>query len=136
MRQITLRLSEDMLESLEGEADEHGVSRSEYIRDTLDSRHEADGLRDEYETRIDDLREEHAAEVDELRTELDRAEARIDDLQNQLAAANQRIDAANDLVEYVRDERTAEQRRREAGALKRFRWWLGGMPQGDEDRGE
>lgn len=73
--------------------------------------------------------------VDELEDELQHAEAERDDLQRQLAAANQRIDATNEIVRYVEDERTAEQRRREASAVTRAKWWLLGEPtdgEGDE----
>ena len=44
MAQISLRLPDDLLESLDDEAEEREVSRSKYIRDTLESRH---GLRRE-----------------------------------------------------------------------------------------
>ncbi len=58
-------------------------------------------------------------------------EAERDDLQRQLAAANQRIDASNELVQYVEEERTAEQRRREVEVLTRAKWWVTGMPSSD-----
>ena len=44
MAQISLRLPDELLESLDEEAEERNVSRSQYIRDTLESRH---GLRRE-----------------------------------------------------------------------------------------
>lgn len=56
------------------------------------------------------------------------AEARADDLRRQLREANRRSDDVDELVAYVEDERTAEQRRREATAIERARWWLFGMP--------
>ena len=62
MEQITLRLPTRQLAELEREADERGVSRSEHVRDVLESR----------------------ADVTELRERLDRRERRIDDLEEQL----------------------------------------------------
>ena len=78
---------------------------------------------------------EARARIDELKDELQHAEAERDDLQRQLAAANQRIDATNEIVRYVENERTAEQRRREASAVTRAKRWLLGKPtdgEGDE----
>lgn len=45
MAQITLRLDDGLLDTLENEADERGVSRSKHIRDAIESRHDADELR-------------------------------------------------------------------------------------------
>ena len=40
MEQITLRIPENTLTAVEREADEHGTSRSEHIRDVLESRND------------------------------------------------------------------------------------------------
>lgn len=56
MEQITVRLPGELLAELEAEADEAGVSRSEYIRDVLRTREHTDALRDriaDKEARID-----------------------------------------------------------------------------------
>lgn len=74
---------------------------------------------------------ERADRVDELRDDLESERARADDLRRQLAARTEREDEIAELVEYAQDERTAAQRRREAGLLTRARWWLSGMP-GDD----
>jgi len=60
MEQITVRIPADELEELEAEADEHGVSRSEHIRDTLESRHEHDADTAEHEAEVERLRDEVA----------------------------------------------------------------------------
>lgn len=49
MEQITVRLSSELLEEIEAEANEHDVSRSEYVRDTLESRNEHGELQTEVE---------------------------------------------------------------------------------------
>jgi len=60
----------------------------------------------------------------------------IDELRSQLAAANQRTDAANELVRYVKGEKELQQDRRQrermkehAGILRRSKWWVFGMPE-------
>jgi len=60
----------------------------------------------------------------------------VDELRSQLAAANQRMDAANELVRYVGDEKELQQDRRQrerikerAGILRRSKWWVFGMPE-------
>lgn len=128
MQQITLRLDEDTIESLDREAEERGESRSEYLRDIIASRREGEYLRKGHAWEVHRIRREHEREVAEYERELDHLRAKVDDLQRQLAAANRRIDTTNELVRYVEDERTAEQRRREAGLLTRTKWWLTGMP--------
>lgn len=110
MAQITLRIDDELLDTLDAEADDHGVSRSQYIRDTLESRHRRDEL---------------ARENDRLR--------------RQLRATNARQNDVSDLAEYVRDEQAIQQRREErrnAPAWRRAKWWLFGTPEYDADAGE
>lgn len=66
---------------------------------------------------------------DDAQERAESLEARVEELRNELAAANRRIDSANELVEYVEEERSLEQRRRQAGIVTRARWWLTGMPE-------
>ncbi len=54
-------------------------------------------------------------------------EQRVEELRDQLAAANSRIDAANEIVRYVEEKKTVEQKRRSAGLATRTKWWLFGM---------
>jgi metal-responsive CopG/Arc/MetJ family transcriptional regulator len=61
MQQITIRLPEEMIESLDDEADEHGRSRSEHIREVLASRTE----HDELHTEIERLRREKRQILDQ-----------------------------------------------------------------------
>lgn len=104
MDSITLRLEPDTIKSLDDEADEHGVSRSEYIRTIIDRRHEHDRIRDEYEERIDDLKRD----VERLQNE---KQALIDDRQEK-----------QKLVEYVEEEQSW----RSASLPTRLRWWVFG----------
>jgi chromosome segregation ATPase len=153
MEQITLRIPENTLESIDSEAGEHGKSRSEHIRDILESRTEHDdpgelhdriadleAERDELADEVEALKEQlddREAEIADLQAEAESLEARNTDLTNQLAEANTRIDAANDLVEYAKSERSAQERWREAGLLGKAKYSLFGMPTDDEgDDGE
>jgi hypothetical protein len=104
MEQTTLRLPADLLEDLDEEAEEHGVSRSEYVRDILASRHEHERLR----TEVERLR-------NEKRTVLEQREEH------------------QELVAFARTERELverrEQREREreaAGVMTRAKWWVFG----------
>ena len=181
MKQITLRIRENTLESIDSDADEHGVTRSEHIRNTLEShaehgdpeelRDEVDALKTklaERDERIDELERERdrladeaaeveslrervtelqrerdeaeaerdrladtvdtlEAEIDDLESEVESLDARNTDLTNQLAEANSRIDTTHEIVEYVENERTAQERYREAGLLGKVKYTVFGM---------
>lgn len=121
MQNITVRLDEDLITTLEDEAAEHGRSRSEHIRTIVATRHEHDTEHSEYEGRIADLKAEN------------------EQLRDQLAATNQRIDTTNELVEHVEEQRSIAareqsitERRANAGVLTRTKWWLLGMETGSE----
>jgi len=42
MRNVTIRSREELIDGLDGEADDKGISRSEYIREILEDRHRVD----------------------------------------------------------------------------------------------
>ena len=67
-------------------------------------------------------------EYEELHSEYESLEARRDDLQRQLAEANRRIDTTNEIVEYVENEKTAQERWREAGLIGKVKFTILGMP--------
>jgi len=94
MKTITLKLDEETRDELDTEAERRGYSsRSEYLREIIDRRHEADEARAEYEDR-----------VEELKTEVERAEARADELRRQLQATRGNVEEKVDtLVEKDRD---------------------------------
>jgi chromosome segregation ATPase len=106
MEQITLRIPSDTLEEVESEADEEGKTRSEYLRDVIDSRHEHEELR---------------TEVERLRTEVERKERRVE------AVLEQR-EEHTDLVRAVEREQSLQERKAKAGVVTRLKWWATGMP--------
>jgi TolA-binding protein len=121
MKNITVRLDEDLIDELEREADEHDVSRSEYIRNTLATRDEHDATHDEYEQEINDLKKQ----IDELETENER-------MRNEKRQILEQREENTELVEYVQEERKLQQRREErldAPVWRRAKWWLVGRSQ-------
>lgn len=123
MQNVTVRLPVRLLAELEREAAQQGVSRSEYIRETLATRdehaatqRERDRLRAEYERQIAALEREHEREIAELEADLEHARARQDELREMAKAANRRNDEVQAVVEYVE----AQQR----GPLGRLKDWL------------
>jgi metal-responsive CopG/Arc/MetJ family transcriptional regulator len=119
MEQITGRLPGELLAELEAEADEAGVSRSEYIRDVLRTREHTDALRD----RIADK------------------EARIDQLEAQLARRSQVQQQIEALPDKLRETQQSYQERRqrlldEASLAQRLKWKLTGVPVGQGVNGQ
>jgi metal-responsive CopG/Arc/MetJ family transcriptional regulator len=104
MEQITLRIPQETLESLESEAEEHGVSRSEHIRTVLESRNE------------------HEENTAELRSEIDDLETTVERLQNEKRMLLEQTDEHSQLVRYVE----SEQSYREASLPQRLKWWVFG----------
>jgi metal-responsive CopG/Arc/MetJ family transcriptional regulator len=108
MQQITLRVDEDVLDEIEQEAEEAGVSRSEHIREVLRTRNEHDEIRTEYEERIESLE-----------TELDRAQRRTRQVLEQK-------EERDELIRYVEQERSLQEDRVRAGIVTRAKWFLVG----------
>ncbi len=120
MKRITASVEDEHLDIIaeEKESADDDVSDAEAIRRLITRASEVKNLE---------------AQAQQLRDERDEAEQRCDELRNRLAAANQRIDASNELVEYVREEQSLEKRKATAGVFTRAKWWLTGMPTEDGD---
>lgn len=128
MEAITLRLEADTIESIDDEADERDLSRSEYIRNTLRTRHETEQLRREHER----IQAKHERRINELENERDR-------LQRKLTATNSRNDDVDELVEYVEEERELQRRReerRDAPLWTRAKWYVFGRDRSTDGESE
>ncbi|ADJ16821.1 ribbon-helix-helix protein, CopG family [Halalkalicoccus jeotgali] len=142
MNPTTLRLSESTLDTLADEADERGLSRSEYIREIIRERHEDDRLHDrlraDYERQITDYEEkirdyeEQIRDYEERITDLETENERI---HNEKRLILEQREENTELVEYVEEQRelTQYQERRqrlldEANILRRWKWKLTGVP--------
>jgi TolA-binding protein len=135
MNPTTLRLPENTLNTLADEAEERGLSRSEYIREIIYDRHEDDRLHDR-------LRADYQRQIADYEAKISDYEKRIVDLETE----NERIrnekrlileqrEENTELVEYVEEQRelTKYQERRQrllddANILRRWKWKLTGVP--------
>jgi predicted DNA-binding protein len=98
--QTTIRLADELVDELDAEADERGISRSEYVRRILHERHEKDELRDVVAT---------------LRDRLDSREDRIETLETQLARRSQLEDKVDTLA--------TQQSTESPFFVKWYQWW-------------
>lgn len=87
---ITIRLEGDLIDRLEAEADDEGVSRSEHIREILREQGE---------------RRELEEEIDTLRDRLETREERIETLEEQLARRSQIEERVEEVALEVREDR-------------------------------
>ena len=117
MEQITLRLPVRTLAELERDARDAGRSRSEHIRDILDSRQDVPADAPDPE-RVHELE----AEIVELERKLERS-------QNAYQTLIEERQEKQELVRYVEDERTAQDKWRHAGLLTKAKWAVTGMPE-------
>jgi predicted DNA binding CopG/RHH family protein len=88
--QTTIRIDESLIEDLDSEAEERGVSRSEYIRQILRDRGEREELREE---------------IDTLRDRLESRKERIDELEQQLTRRSQIEEQVEEVALEVREQR-------------------------------
>lgn len=110
-KQLSVRLAIRTIADLERESQELGVSRSEYIRQIIDSRHRADALEQRLAVRED----------------------RIDELEQQLARRSQVEEKIENLPAQIQEQRSYQERRQrawdQASALQRMKWRVTGIPE-------
>jgi predicted transcriptional regulator len=95
MQQLTIRVSDETATEIEQMADEQETSKSKVTRELL----------------------ERGSEYEQLQTECDRLRRE----KRQILAQR---DENRQLVEYVEQERSNAEKRRQANALKRAKWWF------------
>lgn len=98
MRNVTIRLQEDLVDELDLEAEQEGVSRSEYIRTILATRNDEVVTPSEYAV-LEDECERLQGERDRLQTELDHCQARLD---QSLERIEQRMPNKQEVTEIKR----------------------------------
>jgi chromosome segregation ATPase len=108
MQNVTIRLREDLLDELDQEADEEGVSRSEYVRDILEDRHRADDLE---------------GEVERLRERLESREDRVEDLEEQLARRSQIEEKVEEVRMEVKGRQETDIDEDAPFPIRWWRWW-------------
>jgi len=123
MQNVTIRLHEELIDRLDDEADNKGVSRSEYVRHILEDRH-----------RVDELEEQVAA----LQDGVESREARIRELEEQLKQRSQIEEKVDVLAERVEDSQLTYVERRQrmidrASLAERLHWKVTGVPIEERD---
>jgi Ribbon-helix-helix protein, copG family. len=109
-KQVSVRIAIRQKAELEREAEERGVSRSEYMREILDER----------------------SRVDELEERVERKQNRIDELEEQLTARSQIEEKIENLPDKIRGDRSYQDRRQkkldEGSVTQRLVWKVTGVP--------
>lgn len=115
MKRLTVSLEPEQIERLDELQDEHDVdSRSAALRQ----------LFQEYE--------ELQKEYEDLMSEYEGAQTELERTRRERRQLLEQREQHQELARYVEDERTTEQRWREASLATRIRWRLTGMPPDDE----
>lgn len=107
MKQITVRLSEELIGELDRIAENSDRSRAEVIRDELNSL-------------------EKPSEVERLRTEVER-------LRREKRLILEHREENTELVNAVKEERSLAKRKAEAGLWTKTKWALFGMDSKEDD---
>jgi len=129
MEQITLRVGEELLDHVEDEAEAEGQTRSEYIRDVLEERHEAGMV---------PVEELHAVarELQQREQDLEHCQRTVERLGNEKRTILEQREENQELVEYAKEQKSLQRRHHEAGVATRFKWWLfGGSDDENDDDG-
>ena len=140
MKRITVSLEQSQLDTLnEIQEDENISSRSEALRRFFrkyerfkDLEERYDSRMQDYEDTIDKIKEQHQQEIDDLQSEIDSLEAELDQEQNKTKQILEQRNENKELVKFVEQERTQEQRWREASITKRLKWKVFGMDSDEE----
>jgi predicted DNA-binding protein len=107
MKNVTVRLSDETVETLDEEADDLDLSRAEYLRELIQKGRDYQATEDELEA----------------------TQNEVERLHRQLQATNARQEDVGELVEYVEQEKSLKERereRRDAPLWRRARWFLFG----------
>ena len=116
MQKVTFSLEQEQLDTLDEFQEENDISsRSEALRRF-----------------IDDYEELHT-QYEELHTQCEKLQTELEQERNRNKMILEQREEHTELVKYVQDERTAEQKWREAGIGQRIKWRLFGMDT-DDDR--
>lgn len=118
MRQITLRVSESVKDSLQGEAEDNNQTLSDYMRDLISRRNEDTVPQEEFD-RLQRKYEKLQAEHDRLRTEVERVREEKRQILAQRSENQQ-------LRRYVEVEREHAEKTRQANLPTRLKWLLFG----------
>jgi len=115
MQKVTFSLEEQQLDRIDEYQEENDISsRSEALRRF-----------------IDDYEELHT-EYEELHTDYEELQTELEQERNRNRLILEQREEHTELVKYVQEERSAEQRWREAGIGQRLKWRIFGMDNDEE----
>ncbi len=115
MQKVTFSLEEQQLDKIDEYQEENDISsRSEALRRF-----------------IDDYEELHT-EYEELHTDYEELQTELEQERNRNRLILEQREEHTELVKYVQEERSAEQRWREAGIGQRLKWRIFGMDNDEE----
>ena len=106
-RQTTIRLTTTLIDDLDEEADERGMNRSEYIRQIVRERHEADELREK---------------IENLREQLTSRENRVTELEQQLRERREIEEKVDEVALEVREQKETSNA---PFPVRWYKWWKG-----------
>lgn len=115
MEQITVRIPEDTLEELQQEAEESAQSRSEHIRDFLNSRHDHD--------EHDCVPQEEFAALERDHDNVEQELERVRDEKRKILAQREEN---QQLRRYIEVEREHAEKTRQANLPTRLKWLVFG----------
>jgi metal-responsive CopG/Arc/MetJ family transcriptional regulator len=116
MKRLTVSLEQEHIDQLDAIQNEHDVdSRSAALR------------------RLFQMYERKQAECEEMNTTCEELQTEVERARRERRQLLEQREEHQELAKYVEDERTAEQRWRQASLATRIRWRLTGMPSDDED---
>jgi vacuolar-type H+-ATPase subunit I/STV1 len=109
---VTFKVDDETLREIDAEADEQDITRSEHLREILDSRDK----------------------TDDLRQDIEKLEQTIERLENEKRLLIQKREEHTELVKYVEEERELRrqhEQRENAPVWRRAKWWVLGRPEHD-----
>lgn len=107
MKKVSVSLEERHIDLLKERQEGDAGSRSEALRAILD-------------------------EYEDVRTECEELRTRCERLENEKRTILEQREEHGELVRAVQEERDLERRRAQAGLATRAKWWMFGMPNGEE----
>jgi len=112
--------------------DEYEELKKEYTESTQEYESQIERINSEHEAEIKQLEHEYESELEELRDRIDELERELEQERNKTRQILDERDEKKELVKYVKEERSVEQRWREASITTRLKWKVFGMDESEE----
>jgi|APHM01.1.fsa_nt_gi Uncharacterised protein family (UPF0156). len=123
----TVSLDDDLAAYVDDQFASGESSDAQAIREAVRHAHQQDQRVNALQDELDQLRAEKDAELQRLQEKNENLRTDVDRLQNEKRLILKQREEKQELAQYAEEQRSAEQRRREAGLATRARWVLFGM---------